>query len=75
MDTNETAPDPDGQYLADMFVNARREYGLTQSELAKKSGTAQSTIARIESGWANPRWKTMYRVAGALGKRVVLIDR
>ena len=36
--------------IAEMIVDARKTVHLTQSELAKKVGTTQSVISRIESG-------------------------
>ena len=65
----------DGQYLAKIFIAARLESGLTQTELARKGGMTQTTIARLESGWDNPTWRTMCRVADALSKRIVLVDK
>jgi predicted transcriptional regulator len=35
---------------------------LTQRELARRAGTAQSVIARIESGSADPGWETVRRM-------------
>ena len=36
--------------IAKMIVDIRHSAKLTQAELAKKSGTTQSVIARLESG-------------------------
>ena len=36
--------------IAQMVVNLRHETQLTQMELAEKSGTSQTAIARLESG-------------------------
>ena len=44
--------------------------GLTQRELAEKSGVRQETISRLERGHANPALGTVERIAAALGKRV-----
>lgn len=46
---------------------ARRRAGLTQRELARRSGTAQSVIARIERGQTSPTWDTLARLLGAAG--------
>ena len=46
----------------------RRARGLTQRELAARSGVQQRTISRIESGLVEePRTRTLTKLAGALG--------
>jgi len=50
-------------------LKAREAAGLTQRDLAKKSGIPQSTIARIEKG-ANTSLTTMCKIAFALDKQV-----
>ena len=50
-------------------LKARESAGLTQRDLAKKSGVPQSTIARIETG-ANTSLSTMCKIAFALDKQV-----
>jgi transcriptional regulator with XRE-family HTH domain len=46
----------------------RRGAGLTQAELATRSGVAQSTIAQIETGHRkDPHPGTLKKLAGALG--------
>ncbi len=50
--------------------NARQTAGLTLAEVASKTGLAEETLCRLESGAiANPTWKTlgMYAVALDLG--------
>jgi transcriptional regulator with XRE-family HTH domain len=39
-----------GSYGGDLIREARRRAGLTQAELGARAGTAQSAIARWESG-------------------------
>lgn len=49
---------------------ARRRANLTQRDLAKATGIAQPTIARIESGATSPRLDTLERLLGATGHRI-----
>lgn len=44
----------------------RNEVGVTQEELAYKSGLALSQIGRIETGRLNTSICTVYRIADAL---------
>ena len=49
-------------------VKAAREIsGLTQIQLAAKTGLRQATIADIENGKANCRLSTLSQIATALG--------
>ena len=48
-----------------MVREARRRAGLTQRQLAAKSGIPQETIARIERGRADPRVNTLDRLLEA----------
>ena len=50
-------------------LEARRNAGLSQQELANKSGVPKTTIARIERG-NNTSIETLTKIANALGKQV-----
>ena len=54
--------------IAKKLTSERLKAHLTQKEMAKKMGTTQSVIARIESGAQLPSMKTIERYAHALGK-------
>ena len=43
--------------------------GLTQHELALAAGTSQPTIAAYESGRKSPTWRTVERLADAVGRQ------
>lgn len=51
---------------------ARRKAGLTQRELARRTGIAQPTIARIERGLADPRLSTLERLLVACGANLTV---
>ncbi len=51
---------------------ARRAAGLTQSELARRAGTSQSAVARIEQGPTSPTLDTVCKLATAAGFTVRL---
>jgi transcriptional regulator with XRE-family HTH domain len=58
------------QDLADLLNGARMDAMVSQAELAKRIGSSQSTIARLESGAAKPNLSTLERIAHVLGLRV-----
>ena len=47
-------------------------YKMTQADVAKKVGTKQSAIARLESGNINPSLEFLQRVAQVMGLSVHL---
>ncbi len=50
------------------LIDARTGEGLTQKELAARSGIAQGDISKLENGTANPSVRTLQRLAAAMGK-------
>ena len=50
-----------------MLQEARMRAGLTQRELARRAGTAQSVVARIERGQTSPTLETLARLMAATG--------
>jgi transcriptional regulator with XRE-family HTH domain len=54
------------------LVDARREAGLSQTEVAARMGTSQSAVARLERGDADVRLSTLQRYAEALDRQVGL---
>src|SRR4029077_2316430 len=52
---------------AALLHQARTRAGLSQRQLAKRAGTAQSVVARIERGQTSPRWETLERLLAATG--------
>jgi HTH-type transcriptional regulator/antitoxin HipB len=54
---------------------ARKEQGLSQSELARRLHMTQAQIARIESGLTDPRLSTLTELARALGLEPLLLPK
>jgi transcriptional regulator with XRE-family HTH domain len=50
----------------------RRDAGLSQVELARRAGTTQAVISRLENGLKLPGYEVMDRIAGALGERITV---
>lgn len=53
-------------HLAANVKYVRERRGLTQADLAKRSGVPRSTVANLETGTANPTLQVLSRVARAL---------
>ena len=60
------------EYNAQILLDARREAGLTQQELADRIGTNKSYISRIERGLTIPSNSAFYRIVAAMGLCVEL---
>ncbi|WP_051914544.1 helix-turn-helix transcriptional regulator [Thermorudis peleae] len=54
------------------LVRRRAELGLSQTELARRLGVSQPTVARWESGEHVPEIATLVRLAETLGLHVAL---
>jgi transcriptional regulator with XRE-family HTH domain len=61
-----------GYRLAVSVIELRRAAGLTQRQLAARSGVQQADISRIEAGDANPTLATIAALAYALGAELAL---
>ena len=59
--------------VASLLIEARTRAKLSQAQLAKKMGTSQSTIARLESGSAKPSLSTLERFANATGMKMRVV--
>lgn len=53
-----------------MLIQTRIDAGLTQKELAERSGIRQSNISRIENGSAIPTLLTLDAIARGAGKKL-----
>jgi transcriptional regulator with XRE-family HTH domain len=57
---------------ASIVREARTAAGLTQAELARRMGTTQSAVARLEAKGANPRLRTLEKAVRAAGRHLEL---
>ena len=60
---------PRYQLISDL-IKIRIRKGLTQKELAKKIGSKQSAIARLESGRENISMDSLEKIAQAMGAKI-----
>jgi predicted transcriptional regulator len=56
--------------IIEALVKARAQAKLSQTELAKRIGTTQSAIARLEGGGVSPSLSTLRRYAEATGTKL-----
>ncbi len=56
--------------VIEMIIRKRIERGLSQKELARKIGTRQSAISRLESGTYNPSLSFLQKVSEALDAKL-----
>ena len=56
--------------LISALIGARSKKKLTQKDLARKMGTKQSVISRLESGRANPSVAFLKKLAQALNSHL-----
>lgn len=62
--------------LGERIRTLREDHGVSQSQLAKRIGSTQPSIARLEGGGVTPSLETLDRIASALGlDLVVRFDR
>lgn len=61
--------------LISELIRIRIKKGLTQEALAKKIGTKQSAIARIESGNGNPSLMFLEKIAKATDSKLEIVMR
>ena len=54
------------------LIDARNEAGITQTELSRRTGIAQTDISKLERGNGNPSLKTLKRLAEGLGMTLEL---
>lgn len=60
------------EYNAQILLDARKNAGLTQQELAERIGANKGYISRLERGLIIPSVSTLYKIAAAMGLSVEL---
>ena len=58
-----------GSFVAQL----RKERGLTQKELAERTGINQADISKLENGTRNPSLKLLKRLADGMGMDLKLV--
>ena len=56
--------------IIEQLIKLRNAYNLTQTQLAKKIGTTQAVISRIENGTTNIGIDFLEKIARAFNKKV-----
>ena len=56
--------------VARQLITARNRAGLSQAEVARRMGTTQSSVARLESGQRLPAMSSIRKYASAIGHRM-----
>lgn len=56
--------------VATALIEARTRAHLTQAEVAKRMGTSQSAVARLESGHYLPSLKSLQKYACAVNRKI-----
>lgn len=54
------------------ILNKRLEKNISQKMLAKRMGTGQSAVSRLESGEYNPSFKFLQKLAKALDSELII---
>jgi DNA-binding XRE family transcriptional regulator len=62
------------EYISDRIRQLREQTGMTQVQLADKSGLPQSHISRLESRKHSPSRATLQKIASALGVPLSELD-
>jgi ribosome-binding protein aMBF1 (putative translation factor) len=61
--------EPEYEIISEI-IKARIEQNISQEELARRMGTKQGNISRLEGGTYNPSLRFLKKVAEGLGKKL-----
>jgi transcriptional regulator with XRE-family HTH domain len=56
--------------IAEVLIEARTKANLNQEQVARRMGTTQSIVARLESGHPLPSLRSLRRYASVVGSKV-----
>lgn len=60
--------------IGQLIAQIRQERGLTQAQFARKLGTSQSAVNRMEHGRQNLSLETLGRISDVLNKQLISLD-
>src|SRR5476651_1384823 len=63
------------QKIGQLIAQVRQEKGLTQAEFARRLGTSQSAVNRMEHGRQNLSLETLGRVSDVLNKQLISLNQ
>lgn len=61
--------------IGGVIKTARKEYGLTQQQLAELAGVSDRTVRTLEQGGLGPTLRSLLAVTGTLGLKVEVSNR
>ena len=73
--TNDSLPKVDydiANDISELLVSIRKEMGISQRQLAEKTGVPQANISKIENGHYLPSLTILKRLADGLDRRLVI---
>lgn len=59
----------------EILKECRKYRGVSQTDLARRSGVSHPTISMVENGRKNPSWATFTALLDALGYQVKVIPK
>jgi DNA-binding XRE family transcriptional regulator len=65
--TIDASDQAEGEAIGSRLRSVRKSIGLTQEQVASRSGIPQESLSRIETGQRQPRIETLRRVSAGLG--------
>ncbi len=65
----------ENEIISSLLKEARKAKGLSQRELAMRSGVPQSHISKIEASFVDLRVSSLFALASALDLELVLVPR